>query len=152
MSSRFRGAFKSHFTAWSVVWDVLCSVAAVYLIHRNLPHWLDRGDAPQNMALYLSLAALAMGCLVSYRRANGLDVYKRQLLEWADAIARFAEDGGVWVETGGYPLFYRMAPVRTLRFEVPYPAGFSDFQHLETEAGSLSWYRVAPRQLSLIHI
>ncbi|NLN90672.1 MAG: hypothetical protein GX134_10995 [candidate division WS1 bacterium] len=68
------------------------------------------------------------------------------LLEWADAIARFAEDGGVWVETGGYPLFYRMAPVRTLRFEVPYPAGFSDFQHLETEAGSLSWYRVAPRQ------
>ncbi|MBP7559474.1 MAG: hypothetical protein KBA64_03255 [Armatimonadetes bacterium] len=72
LSSRFRGAFKSHFTAWSVVWDVLCSVAAVYLIHRNLPHWLDRGDAPQNMALYLSLAALAMGCLVSYRRANGL--------------------------------------------------------------------------------
>lgn len=63
---------RNHFTSWPVTWDLLCSGLTVYLLHRNLPHWLDRGDAQPNVVLYLSLAALALGCLVPYRRANVL--------------------------------------------------------------------------------
>lgn len=69
-----------------------------------------------------------------------------EMFAWLDAIREFVQAGGVWVETGGYPFFYRMVPLRALRLEMPYPAGFADFQHVETNGGSLSWYRVAPRR------
>ncbi len=60
-------------------------------------------------------------------------------------IRSYAEAGGNWFEVGGYPFHYALRPLRNLSYETGYPAGFADFQHLETTAGNVSVYRVAPR-------
>jgi hypothetical protein len=60
------------------------------------------------------------------------------------AIVGFARAGGTWIETGGHPFFYAMAPVRHYRFAGRYPALFADFAHLDAQAGSASIYRVQP--------
>jgi len=62
----------------------------------------------------------------------------------ADAIAAYVRSGGNWIETGGYPFFYALSPVRHYRHEGRYPAMFADFMHLESEQGSASVYRVQP--------
>jgi hypothetical protein len=65
-----------------------------------------------------------------------------------DAVERIGEyvrRGGTWVEVGGWPFFYALRPRAWLSYSTTYPAGFADFQHLETDDGSMSVYRVAPR-------
>ncbi len=62
----------------------------------------------------------------------------------ADAIAAYVRNGGNWLETGGYPLFYALEPVRHYRYGGRYPAMFADFMHLDSDTGSASVYRVQP--------
>ncbi|NLI00807.1 MAG: hypothetical protein GX446_15100 [Chthonomonadales bacterium] len=61
-----------------------------------------------------------------------------------DAIAAYVRRGGNWIETGGYPFFYALQPVRHYRYGGRYPAMFADFMHLDSETGSASVYRVQP--------
>jgi hypothetical protein len=53
----------------------------------------------------------------------------------AAAIRRFIENGGTWIETGGYPFYYAYAPSCFYDFTSSYPTAFSDFGHIETEYG-----------------
>ncbi len=62
-----------------------------------------------------------------------------------EAIRRYVERGGHWFETGGYPFFYALQPVRYYSMRVTYPPAFADFLHWDTRAGSASLYRVHPR-------
>ncbi len=62
----------------------------------------------------------------------------------AEAIARYVRTGGNWIETGGYPFFYALEPVRHYRYGGRYPAMFADFMHIDSETGSASVYRVQP--------
>ncbi len=69
-------------------------------------------------------------------------------LAMADAVAAigdYVRTGGCWVEVGGYPFFYALRPARALSYAMNYPAGFADFQFLETTGGAAALYRVAPR-------
>ena len=58
------------------------------------------------------------------------------------AVGKYVGDGGNWFEVGGHPFYYAMLPVRYLSIGTTYPAGFADFLHLDTDAGSVSVYRV----------
>ena len=62
-----------------------------------------------------------------------------------EAIGRYVRAGGNWFEVGGYPFHYELRPLRHLSRGTPYPAGFADFLHLDTNAGSASIYRAQPR-------
>ncbi len=62
-----------------------------------------------------------------------------------EAIGQYVRAGGNWFEVGGYPFYYELLPVRYLRYGTLYPAGFADFFHLDTQAGTASIYRVQPR-------
>jgi hypothetical protein len=62
-----------------------------------------------------------------------------------EAVGAYVQAGGSWFETGGYPFFYAMAPLRYLSHGSSYPAAFADFFHLDTDAGSASVYRVQPQ-------
>lgn len=67
------------------------------------------------------------------------------LLDSVAAIKQFVRDGGNWFEIGGYAFYAALRPSLYLKYESPYPPAFADFQHLDTRAGSVSVYRVAPR-------
>lgn len=62
-----------------------------------------------------------------------------------DAIRAYVRAGGNWFETGGYPFFYTLKPVRFFSFGGNYPDLFADFVHLDSQTGSGSLYRVQPR-------
>lgn len=62
-----------------------------------------------------------------------------------DAIRQFARSDGHWFEVGGYSFHYALQPVRYFHYNVPYPAAFADFFHLDTRLGSASIYRAQPR-------
>lgn len=62
-----------------------------------------------------------------------------------DAIRQYVRTGGHWFEVGGYSFHYALQPVRYFHYNVPYPAAFADFFHLDTRLGSASIYRVQPR-------
>ncbi|NQT54305.1 hypothetical protein HQ576_19765, partial [bacterium] len=61
------------------------------------------------------------------------------------AIGRYVRAGGHWFEVGGYSFHAALRPVRYYRHGTDYPAGFADFFHIDTRAGSASVYRVQPR-------
>ena len=60
-------------------------------------------------------------------------------------VASYVEAGGNWFEVAGYPFHSALRPQRYLSYGVDYPAGFADFAHLDGAGGSLSVYRVQPR-------
>ncbi len=60
------------------------------------------------------------------------------------AIGRYVRAGGNWFETGGYSFFYELDPTLFRSYGTPYPAGFADFQHVDTRDGSVSVFGVQP--------
>lgn len=61
-----------------------------------------------------------------------------------DAVREYVRAGGNWFETGGYPFYYALAPIRYFHFDCKYPSLFADFFYLDTTAGTASVYRVQP--------
>ncbi|MBI2299643.1 MAG: hypothetical protein HYU66_12000 [Armatimonadetes bacterium] len=61
------------------------------------------------------------------------------------AVGRYVKAGGNWFEVGGYPFYYALRPLRFMQMTETYPTAFADFVHLDGAAGSLSMYRVQPR-------
>lgn len=68
------------------------------------------------------------------------------MAETVAAVGKFVRAGGNWFETGGYPFYYGMVPLRYLSCGTNYPAAFADFFHLDSHNGSGSVYRVQPQQ------
>ncbi|WP_347243580.1 DUF6259 domain-containing protein [Thermogutta sp.] len=63
-----------------------------------------------------------------------------------NVLEKYLERGGHWFEVGGYPFHYALIPSRFYRRVFwNYPPAFADFLHLDTSAGSISVYRVQPR-------
>ncbi|MEJ5340419.1 MAG: DUF6259 domain-containing protein [Thermogutta sp.] len=61
-------------------------------------------------------------------------------------LERYLERGGHWFEVGGYPFHYALTPsLYYRRVFWNYPPAFADFLHLDTTAGSVSVYRIQPR-------
>lgn len=58
------------------------------------------------------------------------------------AIRDYVHAGGNWIEVGGHPFFYALQPEPYYAVEIPYPAAFADFCHLETAAGNASLFGV----------
>ncbi|GIX01720.1 MAG: hypothetical protein KatS3mg112_0657 [Thermogutta sp.] len=62
------------------------------------------------------------------------------------ALEGYLERGGHWFEVGGYPFHYALIPsLYYRRVFWNYPPAFADFLHLDTSVGSLSVYRIQPR-------
>jgi len=63
-----------------------------------------------------------------------------------DEIGSYIRHGGHWFEVGGYPFHYALVPsLYYRRVSWNYPPAFADFLHLDTQVGSISVYRVQPR-------
>lgn len=63
-----------------------------------------------------------------------------------DAIVKYLQGGGHWFEVGGYPFYYGMLPsLYYRRYFWNYPPAFADFLHIDTQAGSVSVYRIQLR-------
>ena len=59
------------------------------------------------------------------------------------AIRGFLQQGGLWLETGGYSFYTSLKPNNYLSMEDHYPSrAFSDFGRIETAAGNVSIYGV----------
>jgi hypothetical protein len=61
-------------------------------------------------------------------------------------VKNFVHGGGHWFESGGYSFFYALRPLRHFVREMPYPAAFADFLHLQSRFGNLSVFGVQPRR------
>ena len=66
------------------------------------------------------------------------------LMSVVAAIGRYVRAGGNWFEVGGYPFFYELDPTLFRSYGTAYPAGFADFQHVDTRDGSASVFGVQP--------
>lgn len=67
-----------------------------------------------------------------------------EALAIVDEMRSFVRKGGIWLDASGYPLYYITKPARFGRVSGTYPPLFSDFIHVDAEAGSLAIYRVQP--------
>jgi hypothetical protein len=96
-------------------------------------------------ALAQALAADAPAAVVN-PYGEGLPVAAGQDLAAAvEAIRAYCQRGGWWFEVAGYPLHSAFEPLSWLSYQVEYPAAFADWLHLDVAAGSVSLYRVQPR-------
>ncbi len=66
------------------------------------------------------------------------------MLETVRQIGAYVRRGGQWVEVGGYPFHYALAPVSYLTRTASYPPAFADFLRLETTHGAAAVYGVQP--------
>ena len=65
-----------------------------------------------------------------------------------DLVGQYIRRGGNWIETGGYPFYQALRPVKFLEHRAEYPPLFADWVHVETSSGALAVYRVQPRDWS----
>ncbi len=84
---------------------------AAQIITVTLPNWAASGSMPQQLA-----ASLTSRCLLN----AGGEVVDRDPLKIADLVA----GGGVWVDYGGYPMYYRQDCVETQDAPVPDDPGW----------------------------
>jgi hypothetical protein len=131
------GGFSSvPVAAWH---DTLAGCAAVRAGRAKLV------DVDSTTALSAALAA-DQDLIILNPYGEGLPVAAgEEMAVTIDRIKAWMTRGGHWFEVAGYPFHYAMRPQRYLTYAVTYPAAFSDWLHVDTNAGSFGLWRVQPR-------
>lgn len=57
-------------------------------------------------------------------------------------LRSYVHGGGNWFEVGGHPFFFALQPELFYAVELPYPAAFADFLHLETSRGTAAVFGI----------